>query len=50
VRAAIAQARFEMIHPFIDGNSRAGAQTVLRRTDALRNTLIPINTVFRADR
>ena len=52
IRAAIAHAQFETIHPFIDGNGRTGralVHTVLKRAGVLRSVLVPISTVFAAE-
>lgn len=51
LRAAIAHAQFETIHPFIDGNGRTGRaliHTVLRRSGVVRQSLIPISASFAA--
>ncbi|WP_152345896.1 Fic family protein [Brevibacterium sp. CFH 10365] len=52
IRAAIAHAQFETIHPFTDGNGRTGralVHTVLKRAGVLRTVLVPISTVFAAN-
>ena len=51
IRAAIAHAQFETIHPFEDGNGRTGRaliHAVLKRSGILQKTLVPISTVFSA--
>lgn len=49
VRAALAHAQFETIHPFEDGNGRTGRaliHAVLRRSGVVANSILPISTVF----
>lgn len=49
IRAAVAHAQFETIHPFEDGNGRTGRaliHAVLKRNGILQKSLIPISTVF----
>ena len=51
LRAAIAHAQFETIHPFIDGNGRTGRaliHTILKRSGVVKNSLLPISTQFAA--
>jgi Fic family protein len=49
IRAAVAHAQFETIHPFEDGNGRTGRaliHAILKRNGILQKSLIPISTVF----
>jgi Fic family protein len=49
IKAAIAHAQFETIHPFVDGNGRTGRaliHAILKREGVTQNTILPISTVF----
>ena len=49
LKAAIAHAQFETIHPFVDGNGRTGRaliHTILKRDGITDRAVLPISTVF----
>ena len=53
LKAAIAHAQFETIHPFVDGNGRTGRaliHAILKRDGITTNAILPISTVFSSHR
>jgi len=53
MRAALAHAQFETIHPFLDGNGRTGRTLIhlmLRRDGLLDNVVLPLSTTWGRDR